>query len=49
MRGAVVAGQPLPSRDGLIAATALELRLTVVARNVVDFARSGVGTIDRFG
>jgi predicted nucleic acid-binding protein len=31
-------GRPLPSIDGLIAATALEHDLTVVTRNVKDFA-----------
>jgi toxin FitB len=33
---------PCPVRDGLIAATALVHELTVVTRNVVDFAATGV-------
>jgi predicted nucleic acid-binding protein len=37
--------QPIPVSDGLIAATGLEHRLTVVTRNVVDFERSGVNTL----
>ena len=40
--------QPLPVSDGLIAATALEHKLTVVTRNTVDFARSGVNTLNPF-
>ena len=35
--------QPLPVSVGLIAATALEHKLTVVTRNIADFERSGVG------
>ncbi len=35
-------GRPLKVADGLIAATALEHRLTVVTRNVKDFADLGV-------
>jgi predicted nucleic acid-binding protein len=35
-------GRPLPIMDGLIAATALEHGLTLVTRNVRDFARLGV-------
>ena len=35
-------GTPLNTTDGLIAATALEHDLTVVTRNVKDFARLGV-------
>ena len=35
-------GRPLNSADGLIAATALEYDLTVVTRNVKDFAGLGV-------
>jgi predicted nucleic acid-binding protein len=35
-------GAPLNTTDGLIAATALEHNLTVVTRNVKDFARLGV-------
>jgi len=35
-------GRPLPIMDGLIAATALEHGLTLVTRNIRDFARLGV-------
>ena len=35
-------GKPLPSIDGIIAATALEHGLTLVTRNVKDFAGVGV-------
>lgn len=37
---------PRPERDVLIAATALEAGLTVVTRNVVDFAALGVDLVD---
>jgi predicted nucleic acid-binding protein len=37
---------PGPERDVLIAATALEAGLTVVTRNVVDFAALGVDLVD---
>jgi predicted nucleic acid-binding protein len=40
--------QRLPAIDGLIAATGLEHGLTVVTRNVTDFRRSGVNTLDPF-
>jgi len=40
--------QPLPVIDGLLAATALEHRLSVVTRNVADFQRSGVNTTNPF-
>ncbi len=40
--------QPLPVSDGLIAATALEHKLTVATRNVADFQRSGVNTFNPF-
>ena len=39
-------GRPLNSADGLIAATALEHDLTVVTRNVRDFADLGVSIIN---
>ena len=35
-----------PQRDGLIAATALVHSLTVVTRNLPDFARTGVPTLN---
>jgi predicted nucleic acid-binding protein len=37
---------PRPERDVLIAATALEAGLTVVTRNVLDFATLGVDLVD---
>ncbi len=37
---------PRPIRDGLIAATALVHRMTVVTRNVVDFVSTGVPVIN---
>lgn len=39
-------GKPLPAIDGLIAATALHYRLTVVTRNVLDMEASGVALIN---
>jgi predicted nucleic acid-binding protein len=41
-----LAGTPLDTADGLIAATALEHGLIVVTRNVRDFARLGVPLFD---
>lgn len=46
--GRLCLSQPLPVSDGLIAATALEHKLTVVTRNVSDFQRSGVNTLNPF-
>lgn len=46
--GRLALGQPLPVSDGLIAATGLEHQLTVVTRNVTDFQRSGVNTLNPF-
>jgi predicted nucleic acid-binding protein len=40
--------QPLPVTDGLITATALEHKLTVVTRNTDAFLRSGVNILDPF-
>ena len=37
-----MAGRPLSAADGMIAATALEHNLTVVTRNVKDFAGLGL-------
>lgn len=37
---------PRPVRDGLIAATALVHRMTVVTRNVTDFATTGVSILN---
>jgi predicted nucleic acid-binding protein len=46
--GRLSPGQPLPTTDGLIAATGIEHGLTVVTRNVVDFQRSGANTLNPF-
>jgi predicted nucleic acid-binding protein len=40
------AGPQLPAIDGLIAATALRHRLTIVTRNVGDFVKSGVEIVN---
>lgn len=46
--GALNAADPLPAVDGLLAATAKVHGLTVVTRNVADFARAGVPVLDPF-
>ena len=46
--GRLSLGQPLPSIDGLLAATALVHQLTVVTRNTADFERSGVECLNPF-
>lgn len=40
---------PRPVRDGLIAGTALAHGLTIVTRNVTDFAETGVPLFDPWG
>lgn len=39
---------PVPTIDGLIAATAMVHGLTVVTRNISDLARTGVSVLDPF-
>lgn len=39
-------GQPLPVIDGLLAATALHYILTIVSRNVSDFARTRAAVLN---
>jgi hypothetical protein len=46
--GRLSPSQPLPTVDGMIAATGLEFQLIVVTRNVSDFQRSGVSTLNPF-
>ena len=46
--GRIAISQPLPVSDGLIAATGLEHKLTVVTRNTADFQRSGVTIVNPF-
>ena len=46
--GRLSPNQPLPVSDGLIAATGLEHKLTVVTRNIEDFQRSGVNSLNPF-
>lgn len=46
--GRLSLNQPLPVSDGLIAATGLEHKLTVVTRNIADFQRSGVSIFNPF-
>lgn len=46
--GGLCPGQPLPVKDGLIAATALHHGLTVATRNLKDFERCGVATFNPF-
>jgi predicted nucleic acid-binding protein len=42
------AGQSMPVKDSLIAATALVYGLTVATRNVHDFRKAAVGLVDPF-
>jgi predicted nucleic acid-binding protein len=46
--GALNAPDPVPTVDGLLAATALVNGLTLVTRNVPDVARTGVRVLDPF-
>ena len=41
-----LAGRPLPAIDSLLAATALQYHLTLVTRNVKDFADLGIDIIN---
>ena len=43
------AGQAMPIKDSLIAATALVHRLTVVTRNTCDFKNAGLRVVNPFG
>jgi predicted nucleic acid-binding protein len=47
--GRLNAIRPLPTADGLIAATARVHGWTLVSRNVKDFAGTGVSVLDPFG
>ena len=40
--------QPKPERDAMIAATALQHRMTLITRNVTDFEKTGVALINPF-
>ena len=44
-----MAGRPLPAIDSLLAATALHHNLTLVTRNIKDFADMGVDLINPWG
>jgi hypothetical protein len=46
--GRLCLDQPLPVSDGLLAATGIEHKLTIVTRNTDDFTRSGVNTLNPF-
>lgn len=46
--GRLCLDQPLPVSDGLLAATGIEHKLTVVTRNTSHFQRSGANTLNPF-
>ena len=46
--GRISPNQPLPVTDGLLAATGIEHKLTIVTRNTRDFDRSGVQLMNPF-
>jgi predicted nucleic acid-binding protein len=46
--GRMNAPDPLPLIDGLLAATAKVVGLTVATHNLVDFARAGADCVDPF-
>lgn len=47
--GALNVPDPIPTVDGLLAATALEHGMTLVTRNTRDVERTGVVTLNPFG
>ena len=46
--GTCAAGSPTTVIDGLLVATAIEHRLTLITRNTADIARTGVANVNPF-